>query len=292
MKNIKLTLTLVCLAGLLCSLSVFLVVSRNKDANVSANSEKEQVNQKNGKSDRRKARMRSRKQRDGRIGKDDGAADTEGVKEKKKPTFALDDDDEANLNEEQRRTIMAIRAALDNNDRKTVLRLVQKLQKSDEWPDGIPKSIKMAAIEALGWFGAGCLPELAGFLADSDGEVVQSAIERYEEMLSDFDLSDRERSEILVQASKVIDDADAIDSMMFELNNMRHSVAVETIKRLMVEGNNATQSVLPDNIEFYTGEEGINSPEKLDEWLNSNPDDEDDEEFYGGSKADEMASDK
>ena len=152
--------------------------------------------------------------------------------------------------------------------------------------------IKMAAIEALGWFGAGCLPELAGFLADSDGEVVQSAIERYEEMLSDFDLSDRERSEILVQASKVIDDADAIDSMMFELNNMRHSVAVETIKRLMVEGNNATRSVLPDNIEFYTGEEGIDSAEKLDDWLKSNPDDEDDEEFYGGSKADEMASGK
>jgi len=28
----------------------------------------------------------------------------------------------------------------------------------------------------------------------------------------------------------------------------------------------------------------LNTPEKLDEWLKENPDDEDDEEFYGGSK--------
>ena len=78
---------------------------------------------------------------------------------KKKPTFALDDDDEANLTAAQRSLIEAIRAALDDNNRKEVLKLVQRLQKSPEWPDGIPKSIKLAAIEALGWFGSSCLPE-------------------------------------------------------------------------------------------------------------------------------------
>lgn len=205
---------------------------------------------------------------------------------KKKPTFALDDDDEANLNEEQRKMIEAIRAALSDEDRKTVLKLVNRLQKSPEWPDGIPKSIKLAAIEALGWFGSSCLPELAGFLADADGEVVEAAIDRYEEMLGDFELSDRERANILVEASKIINDAEAMDSMLFELNNMRHSVAVDTIKRLMVEGNAATKSILPENVEFYTGEEGMDSPEKLDEWYKQNPDEEDDEEFYGGTKDD------
>ena len=70
----------------------------------------------------------------------------------------MDDDDEANLNAEQRKMIEAIRAALDENDRKKVLALVQKLQTSDDWPDGIPKSIKMASIKALGWFGGSCLP--------------------------------------------------------------------------------------------------------------------------------------
>ena len=183
--------------------------------------------------------------------------------EAKKPTFSFDDDDEANLK---------------------VMKLVQKLQKSPEWPDGIPKSIKMAAIEALGWFGVSCLPELAGFLADADDEVVDAAVEQYEDMLSDYDLSDRERAEILVQAVKCISDSDALDSMLFELNNMRNSVAVQTIKRVMAEGNAQSKALLPECIEFVTGEEGLDTPEKLDKWLQENPDDDDDEETYGPSK--------
>jgi len=286
MKNRKLTLTLICLAGLLGILFVSVLVYRGSDSEVPENNGKRQETAVKGKLSGRKAKARARLRKGERPGKLGAGVETEDVSnEKQKPTFALDDDDEANLNEEQRKTIMAIRAALDNNDRKTVLRLVQKLQKSDEWPDGIPKSVKMAAIEALGWFGSSCLPELAGFLGDSDEEVIQAAIDKYQEMLADFELSDTERSEILVQASKVIDDADAIDSMMFELNNMRHSIAVETIKRLMAEGNAATKSILPNNVEFYTGEEGIDSPEKLDDWLKRNPDDEGDIEFYAGSKS-------
>ena len=192
--------------------------------------------------------------------------------EKVKPDFSLDDDDESKLTEAQRKLINEIRAALERNSQKDVLRLVQQLQKSKEWPDGIPKAIKMAAIEALGWFGSGGLPEISGFLGDSDSEVVQSAIEKYEEALSDFDLSDQERSQILIQAGKVINDADAMDSMLFELNNMERPVAVATLQELMVSGNAATKSILPDNIEFYTGEEGITTPKQLDEWLKKNPD--------------------
>ena len=282
MKNRKLTIFLICLIGLLGALSFIFFSFTSPDPQENEIPDKKQIVEKKGKAVTRKAKLRpSRKT--GRITTHEGVTGTKvGVREK--PRFELDEDDEAKLNDEQRKTINAIRAALDNDDRKEVLRLVQMLQKSEEWPDGIPKSIKMAAIEALGWFGSSCLPELAGFLGDSDEEVVQSAIERYEEMLSDFDLSDRERSKILVQASKVIEDSEAMDLMLFELNNMRHSIAIETIKQLMAEGGAATQSVLPENVENYTGEEGMNTPEKLDKWLEENPDDEDDEEFYGGSK--------
>lgn len=209
----------------------------------------------------------------------------EGVNvERSKPAFVLDDDDESKLNAEQRKTIEAIRDALANDDKPRVLKLVQKLQASDEWPDGIPKSIKMAAIEALGWFGSSCLPEIAGFLADGDPEVVKSATDKYEEALADPELSDRERAKILIEAGKIIDDPEEMDAMLFSLIEMRHSVAVETMKTLMAEGNDATQQALPDNIAFITGEEGMDSPEKLDAWLKENPDDDGDEEFYGGSK--------
>jgi len=267
---------LVGMAGVLCVVGY---LSFSSDSGKKPAKEENPVEVTDGKNARRNERKKRAKGRRNEV-----ARTGEAKEAKKKPTFALDDDDEAKLNAEQRKMIEAIRAALDAEDRPRVLKLVQALQASDEWPDGIPKSIKMAAIEALGWFGSSCLPEIAGFLGDSDSEVVQSAIEKYEEALSDFDLSDRERSTILIEASKVINDADAMDSMLFELNNMRHSVAVATLKELMVSGNAATKSVLPDNIAFYIGEENITTPEQLDQWLKENPDDEDDEAFYGGAK--------
>ncbi len=209
-------------------------------------------------------------------------SDMVGQGKRSKPEFAIDDDDEASLTAEQRRLIQAIRDALDVEDRKEVLKLVQQLQTSDEWPDGIPKSIKMAAIEALGWFGASCIPELVGFLADRDPEVVQATTDKYGEMLDDLSLSDKDRSVILLQASKVVTDYDAMESMFFEIDNMRHSVAVETLKTLMEVDNEAVKKLLPETIESYTGEEGLDTSEKLDEWLAENPDDEDDEDFYAG----------
>ena len=219
-------------------------------------------------------------------------ANSSKEEEKARPAFDIDDDDEAALNAEQRKLIQAIRDALDAEDKKQVLKLVQRLQTSEEWPDGIPKSIKMAAIEALGWFGASCLPELAGFLADKDEEVVEAAVEKYEEALEDPDLSDRERSLILIQAAKVINDSDAMDAMLSELDDMRNSVAVETLKVLMASANETTKSLLPDAIESVTGEENIDTPEKLDAWLKENPDDEDDEELYGGTKDDDDEDDE
>ena len=72
-------------------------------------------------------------------------------------------------------------------------------------------------------------------------ESYRIALAQSEEMLSDFDLSPRERSEILIQASQVINDADAMDSMLFELNDMPRAISVETIMRLMAEGNICAQ---------------------------------------------------
>ncbi len=70
--------------------------------------------------------------------------------------------------------------------------------------------------------------------------------------------------------------------MLFELNNMRNSVAAETIKYLWENGNSTTQSLLAETVESVTGESDIDTVEKLDAWLKENPDDEEDEELYGG----------
>lgn len=201
-----------------------------------------------------------------------------------KPSFDLDDADEAALTAEQRALIEAIRKALDEDDHKTVLALVQKLQKSKEWPDGIPLPIRRAALEAVSWIGIAALPEIAGFLGDGDREVVSDAVDAYESALVEAN-GDRELASIVTAAAAVIDDADAMESILMSLNEMRPSVAVATIKQIWATGTDAAKAALREAVEFLTGEENITTPEQLDEWYNDpsgdNCDDEDAEEFYG-----------
>lgn len=210
----------------------------------------------------------------------------EAAARREKPSFALDDADEAALTTEQRALIAAIRKALDADDHKTVLALVQKLQKSKEWPDGIPLPIRRAALEAVSWVGMAALPEIAGFLGDGDEEILSDAIAAYESALIEAN-GDRELATIVTAAASAIDDADAMDSILMSLNEMRPSVAVATIKQIWATGTEGAKAALREAIEFLTGEEGITTPEQLDAWYNDpsgdNQDDEDAEEFYGPS---------
>jgi hypothetical protein len=194
-------------------------------------------------------------------------------------------EEERGLTAEMKKVLRFLRDVSDSDNKSEVIRMVQELQKSKDWPDSVPKVVRLAAIEALGWFGSSCLPEAVGFLADADEEVVACAMSQFEEAVGDLEKSDRERAEILVLASMVVTDSDAMDSMLMELNNMRNSVAAETVKQLWLNGNMTTQKLLLEAIESVTGEEGIDTPEKLDAWLAENPDDEGDEEFYGGIKS-------
>lgn len=235
-----------------------------------------------------KARAKARKAR-GKAAKASERAAAVAVSEKgkAKPSFALDDDDEAALNAEQRALIQEIRKALDEDNGKKVLALVRKIQSSDEWPDGIPIAIRRAALEAAAWFGIGALPEIAGFLADGDQEILSDAVDAYESAMIEAN-GDKELATIVQAAASVINDAEALDSIFMGLNDMRPSVAVETIKQIWASGTEAAKSALAEAVEFLTGEEGITTPEQLDAWYNDpsgdNCDDEDAEEFYGPSK--------
>lgn len=208
----------------------------------------------------------------------------------RKPQFGLEADEEAKLTDMQRKMLEEIRDACDEDDRKKVIRLVQKMQSSDEWPDGIPAILKLEAIDALGWFGIDALAELAGFLKDSDAEVQKAAVDGFDEALSDPDIGDRQRAEILKVAAQVVTDADALESMMMELDDMRNSVAVETAITILQTGNeeakSALREVMEDRFEYNLEEDVDDLPapktvEELKKWKELNPDDEDDEDFYG-----------
>lgn len=197
-----------------------------------------------------------------------------------KPSFALGDEEEKKLTEEQRRIIEEIRAALREDDFKTLMRLVRKMQASDEWPDGIPKAVKLAAVDALGWFGGNCLPELVGFLADADRDVISATVDAWEDAIAECE-ADYEIAEQVKFASKVVSDAESMDSILSEIPNMRHSVGIGTIKEVLANGNEVAKAQIQSIIDDFTGTEGLKTAEELDKWLEANPDDPDDEAMYG-----------
>ena len=127
-------------------------------------------------------------------------------------------EEERGLTAEMKKVLRFLRDVSDSDNKSEVIRMVQELQKSKDWPDSVPKVVRLAAIEALGWFGSSCLPEAVGFLGDMDEEVADCAMSQFEEAVGDLEKSDSERAEILVLASMVVTDSDAMDSMLMELN--------------------------------------------------------------------------
>lgn len=205
-----------------------------------------------------------------------------------RPKFEIPSVEEEKLTALQQKLLEEIRAALREDDYKKLMKLVRKMQSSDEWPDGIPNSIKKAALEALGWYGSKCLPEIIPFLADSNPEIVASAVDQWEDAIAECD-SDREVSEQVKLASRVVVDKESVDSILVEAQNMRHSVAVETFKDVLANGNEQAKAKVLEQIADYTDDSTITTAEQLDEWLAKNPDDPGDEEMYGG--IDENADD-
>ena len=211
-----------------------------------------------------------------------------------KPNMSLSAEEDAKLTEEMRRIYHDLQQALDDEDKNKVIALVHKLQSMAEWPDGIPQSVKMRALDALSWFGGSGMAEAVGFLADRDPEVVNLAIDKFEEMLSDYDLGDVGVSEILSQIVKVVHDTDALDTFYMELNNMRDTVKAQTVLNIYDSGNKEAISVLEENLEFIfsDSDNDIKTREDVENFLKdaeqAYKDDpekaQDDEDFYGPPK--------
>ena len=212
-----------------------------------------------------------------------------------KPGFDIGEA-EKSLNEEQRKLLEEIRRALREDDFRQLMKLVHRLQSSDEWPDGIPKAIKMAALKALGWYGGKTLPEVVGFLADLDREVVDLASSYWDDAIAeldhDVDLKDAAGNvkeagiaTNIKSASRVVNDPETMESILSEIQaSLRHSVAVDTVKDILQNGNAVAKEKIMAAIEDLTGSEEIKTAEQLDEWLKKNPDDPDDDFMYGGKE--------
>lgn len=197
--------------------------------------------------------------------------------------MALEADEEAELTEMGRALLKELQEALDFENFKDVARLVAKLQDvrtASGSDDAVPAILRRKAIEALGWFGAEAVPELLAFLADSDPDISQAALDQLMLALEDVTLGDADRSVIVKQIAEVMTDGDGLDQIMMEIANMRHSRALDTILHIFKHGTPEAIAKMPEWLEFITGEE-LTTVEDVMDWYERNPDGEDDEDFFG-----------
>ena len=202
--------------------------------------------------------------------------------------------EEDKLTAAQQAVIDELQEALDDESFRRVARIVKSIQ--DQYHKGgdaaVPPIMREQAVEALSWFLPDSLAELIGFMADSNPEVLDDVMKNFTEGIDDAELGDRELANIFKQIAPVIKDDDAIDAILMGLeNDMRNSVAVDTYKDLFVNGSDEIKQRLVESMQDFTGEDDITTPEQLDKWLKDNPDDEDDEEFYGNADKDDDKDD-
>jgi len=202
--------------------------------------------------------------------------------------FQLDDDEEAKLNEFSRSILRDLQSALDSENFARVSKLVAKMLETPPDPkfgkEGVHTLLRRKAVEALGWFGAKAMPELVAMLGDADPEIVQATFDQFSLALEDISLSDYERADIVTMAAKVLTNADDLEMLFMEINNMRPSVGVGALVEICLEGTDAAKAQMPEAIEFFTGEDNITTVEDMENWLAKNPDDPDADDFYGGDK--------
>lgn len=204
----------------------------------------------------------------------------------------LPKDEESLLTDAYRKLLEELRAVADPLDRQRLLALVRRMQDSDEWPDGIPSILHMAAIEALEELGADGAAELSGYLESGDAEVREEAMDAIVDAVDDETMSDMEKSEMIKQFARFLKDDDALDSLFDIIDmDMRNSVQADTIKDVLENGTpEARKKLLEETIPEVIDVEDALGPEEakvaVDEWLKENPDDEDDAEEYAGTPED------
>ena len=115
--------------------------------------------------------------------------------------------------------------------------------------------IRQAMVDTLGWFGAKALPELTPFIADSDADVAESAMNEWESAVSAI-TDDAEKIGTVELAMKVIRNEDDLESISGEYIGVDEKLAVESLLRVIESGGNDKGiAKAKETYEFVTGEE-------------------------------------
>ena len=197
-------------------------------------------------------------------------------------------DDEELLSPVQKSVLEDIQRALDADDVKALRKALSRFTASTSRGGlggyaNVPRVIRSAAVQALGWFGRDAAVDLVDFMADADEEISSDAFDQFEQALQDVDMGDAERASIVRATARALTDSDHIDMLLTSLNDMRNSVKGETVIAILAEGTDQAKAMMLEQMDAYL-DEGIATENDVRKWMAENPDDSDDEEIYGGCK--------
>ena len=201
---------------------------------------------------------------------------------------AAEIDEESMLSEVQKAVLKDIQDALDADDLKALRKALHKFAESSQKGGlggyaNVPRVIRAAAVQALGWFGKEAAVDLIDFMADSDEDISSDAFDQFEMALQDGDMSDFERAEIVKATAKALTDADRVESLLSNLIDMRNSVKADTAITILNDGTSQSKAGLMEQMEFYF-DDGVKTADDIGKWRAENPDDPGDDELYGGEK--------
>ena len=197
-------------------------------------------------------------------------------------------DDIEQLSDLQKSVLKDIQAALDAEDIKALRKALSRFTAAATKGGlggykNVPRVIRSAAVQALGWFGGKAAVDLIDFMADADEEISSDAFDQFEFALQDVSLSDFERAEILKATATALTDTERIDSLLSTFIDMRNSVKADAATAILTDGTPQFKSVLSEQLDFYFDEE-VKTVSDIKKWVVKNPDDPNDDDFYGGDK--------
>ena len=170
-----------------------------------------------------------------------------------KPVLELhgdEDDEEDDTRTPAEKALAArIEKALDEEDMELAFSCV------DEARSCAVTEIRQAMVDTLGWFGEKALPELTPFLADSDEDVRESAMNEWTMALSSIE-DDGVKIGIVELAMGVLRDEDDLESISSEYIGVDEKLAVESLVRIITSGTSpAGVEKAKETYEFVTGDE-------------------------------------
>lgn len=197
-------------------------------------------------------------------------------------------DDIELLSDIQKAILKEIQDALGADDLKSLRKAIAKFSLSPKngglgGYQNVPRVMRSAAVQALGWFKGGAAIDLIDFMADMDESVSSEAFDQFESAIQDMDLSDYERSAIIKATAKALTDPESADMLASSLFDMRNSVKGETAIALLTNGSDQVKAATLDQLDFYFNDD-VKTVDDIKKWMEENPDDPDDDDFYGGSK--------